>query len=53
MLYTIDVEFEWDDKKATSNYSKHGVRFDEAASIWFDENALEIPDPEHSESEER
>jgi uncharacterized protein len=47
------VEFEWDDKKAKLNQSKHGVRFDEAASIWFDGNALEIPDSEHSDSEER
>jgi uncharacterized DUF497 family protein len=47
------VEFEWDDNKAESNLKKHGVRFHEAATIWLDENALEIPAPDHSDSEER
>jgi uncharacterized DUF497 family protein len=47
------MEFEWDDKKAESNYQKHAVRFSEAVTVWLDENALEIPDPEHSNHEER
>lgn len=47
------MEFEWDDHKADSNLKKHEVRFSEAATIWLDENALEMPNPEHSESEER
>lgn len=47
------MEFEWDDAKAERNLKKHGVRFTEAATIWLDENALEMSDPEHSESEER
>ena len=47
------MDFEWDDQKAITNYSKHRVRFTEAASVWLDENALEIPDPEHSDSEDR
>ena len=46
------MEFEWDDKKAEANYQKHAVRFSEAATVWLDENALEIPDPEHSNHEE-
>ena len=47
------MDFEWDDDKAASNWKKHGVRFAEAATIWQDDNAMEMPDPEHSESEER
>lgn len=47
------MDFEWDDAKAESNYQKHRIRFSEAATVWQDEAALEIPDPEHSKSEER
>ena len=47
------MEFEWDDTKAESNFKKHGVRFSEAATIWLDTNALEMPDIEHSQDEAR
>jgi len=47
------VEFEWDDFKADANLKKHGIRFTEAATIWLDEFALEIPDTDHSKDEER
>ena len=47
------VEFEWDDLKAESNYKKHGVRFTEAATVWSDDSAVEMSDPDHSEKEER
>ncbi len=47
------MDFEWDDAKAESNFKKHGVRFSDAVTIWQDESALEIPDPDHSEDEER
>lgn len=47
------MEFEWDDKKAEINFNKHGVRFSEAVTVWFDDNALEISDPDHSDKEER
>lgn len=47
------MDFEWDDNKANSNLKKHGIRFAEAATVWLDPSALEIPDPEHSQSEER
>ena len=46
-------KFEWDSRKASSNESKHGVSFDEAKSAFLDENARVIPDPEHSDVEER
>ena len=47
------MEFEWDDIKAEVNLKKHGIRFSEAATIWLDNSALEMPDPEHSQDEER
>ena len=47
------MEFEWDDAKADSNYKKHGVRFSDAATVWSDDSALEMPDSDHSHKEER
>lgn len=49
----VNYNFEWDTKKARDNRNKHGVDFDEAASIFRDSKALSIFDPDHSESEER
>jgi uncharacterized DUF497 family protein len=40
--------FEWDESKAQSNAAKHGVSFDEAASVFGDPLSLSIDDPEHS-----
>ncbi len=48
-----EIRFEWDSRKASSNQKKHGVSFDEASSAFFDENALVIPDPDHSKEEDR
>lgn len=48
-----DYSFEWDPRKATSNAKKHGVRFEEARTVFDDEAALVIRDPDHSEVEER
>jgi len=47
------IRFEWDNKKNLSNEKKHKVSFEEARSVFFDENARLIADPEHSEDEER
>ena len=47
------LHFEWDDQKAASNLKKHGVSFEEAATVFEDTEALVIDDPEHSEEEER
>jgi len=47
------MRFEWDDRKSRSNDRKHGVRFEEAQTVWADEYAVEFFDPEHSETEER
>jgi uncharacterized DUF497 family protein len=49
----INYNFEWDPKKAHSNIEKHGVRFEEAATVFIDPMALTIYDPDHSEDEER
>jgi uncharacterized protein len=45
--------FEWDHAKALNNKEKHGVSFDEAATVFRDAKALSIFDPDHSESEDR
>ena len=50
MMETI---FEWDDRKNTINKVKHGVSFEEAVSVFDDSRALVIPDPDHSDDEER
>ena len=47
------LRFEWDDRKNTQNRRKHGVSFEEAQTVFFDEQALLIADPDHSEYEER
>ena len=49
----IDPTFEWDKRKASENRRKHGVTFAEAKSAFLDENARVIPDPEHSDDEDR
>jgi uncharacterized DUF497 family protein len=46
-------EFEWDDEKATNNLKKHGVSFEEGATIFNDPKVATISDPDHSEDEER
>ena len=46
-------EFEWDDEKAVSNLKKHGVGFEEAATIFNDPLIATIFDPDHSEGEDR
>jgi uncharacterized DUF497 family protein len=47
------LRFEWDDAKAAANSKKHGVTFEEARSVFFDERARLIDDPDHSEDEDR
>jgi uncharacterized DUF497 family protein len=45
--------FEWDDAKAATNLRKHGVSFEEAASVFSDALAYTFTDPDHSMGEER
>ena len=47
------MRFEWDDQKAISNVEKHGVTFGEATEVFYDPNALEAHDTEHSGDEDR
>jgi len=47
------LRFEWDARKATANLKKHGISFEEAKSVFFDERAKLIDDPNHSEDEDR
>ena len=48
-----DLRFEWDPAKAAANLKKHGIGFDEARSVFADERAKLIGDPDHSEDEDR
>lgn len=48
-----DLEFAWDAGKARANERKHGVSFEEAQSVFYDENAIEFYDDQHSEWEDR
>jgi hypothetical protein len=48
-----DLGFAWDARKAAENERKHGVSFSEAETVFSDEHALLIDDPDHSESEDR
>ena len=49
----VELNIEWDPQKAEANQEKHGVSFDEAATVFSDENGRLIPDPDHSEEEDR
>ncbi len=48
-----NIRFEWDANKAVANQRKHGVTFNEARTVFFDENAKLINDPDHSDDEDR
>jgi len=47
------LTFVWDDRKNKENRRKHDVSFEEAQSVFFDDDAREFFDPDHSEDEER
>jgi uncharacterized DUF497 family protein len=48
-----NLSFEWDERKAVTNFKKHGVSFEEARSVFVDERAKLINDPDHSDDEDR
>lgn len=48
-----ELKFEWDENKNAINRIKHKISFEEAKTVFYDENALLIDDPDHSEEEER
>ena len=47
------LKFEWDENKNKININKHKISFEEAKTVFYDEEALVIDDPDHSEDEER
>jgi hypothetical protein len=47
------LSFERDERKAGANLKKHGVSFEEARTAFYDENAIQFFDPDHSDDEER
>jgi len=49
----MGIEFEWDQRKASSNLQKHGVSFDEASTVFGDRLACIFDDETHSVQEQR
>jgi uncharacterized DUF497 family protein len=49
----VSERVEWDPTKAASDATKHGVSFEEAATVFLDPLSLTIPDLDHSFEEER
>ncbi|MBE5869378.1 MAG: BrnT family toxin [Lachnospiraceae bacterium] len=47
------LKFEWDENKNNINKQKHSISFEEAKTVFYDELALIIDDPDHSEQENR
>ena len=48
-----ELRFTWDPRKDQINQRQHGISFAEAKTVFYDENALLIDDPDHSEDEDR
>ena len=47
------IKFQWDEQKNQANIKKHGISFEEASSVFYDENAILFDDPDHSTDEDR
>ncbi|MCR4792079.1 MAG: BrnT family toxin [Lachnospiraceae bacterium] len=47
------ISFEWDEQKNKKNIAKHGISFEEASTVFCDDDALVFDDPDHSAYEER
>lgn len=55
-MYNIimeDIIFEWDENKNEIDKRKHGLSFEEAQEVFYDDNAILFDDPDHSFGEER
>ncbi len=48
-----ELTFEWDERKSRANVRKQGVSFEEAQTVFLDENAIRYFDPDHSADEDR
>jgi uncharacterized DUF497 family protein len=53
LQYNVNMRFEWDPGKAASNARKHGVSFEEAKTVFYDDFAVQFQDEEHPGNEER
>ncbi len=51
--YVSYIHFSWDDSKNNANIRKHGISFEEASTVFFDDNARLLHDPDHSRNENR
>lgn len=49
----IGLRFEWDKRKEKANIKKYGISFEEARTVFYDENAIQFFDPDHSDDEDR
>ena len=49
----MSIKFDWDPRKAQRNLRKHSIDFNEASTVFVDTFSITIPDPDHSEDEER
>jgi len=47
------IRFEWDPRKDAENQRKHGISFQEAETVFADDNGLLRADPDHSDDEDR
>ena len=55
-MYNVRMDglrFEWDTRKDKANVKKHGVSFEEARTVFYDEFAIQFFDPDHSDAEDR
>jgi uncharacterized DUF497 family protein len=48
-----EMRFEWDETKNHLNIKKHGISFEEAQTVFLDDDAIRFYDPDHSEDEDR
>jgi len=49
----LEIRFVWDESKNRLNRRKHGVSFEEAKTVFYDEKTIQFPDPDHSQQEDR
>ena len=52
-VHMNQLRFEWDKEKERINIRKHGISFEEARMVFYDEKAIQFFDPDHSEDEDR
>ena len=49
----VELKFKWDKGKEKANEKNHGISFDEARTVFYDENSIQFFDPDHSDDEDR